>query len=183
MHSRADRDDGPVYVTPLGLERLNARLAELRRRHEEICEQRTVAHELSGDGWHDNPHLNYLQQMEANSTWKIRELEELVARARIVEIEDGRRPTERIRLGSVVTLSSQDPVTGDEREQTVEIVGHQESDQKLGRVAYDAPLGRALLGRRAGDFFEVRLPEGRVEVEILELHADRGPLDAPSSAE
>jgi transcription elongation factor GreA len=173
MHSRAEREEGPVYVTPLGLERLTARLAEQRRRHEEICEQRALAHELSGDGWHDNPHFNYLQQMEANSTWKIRELEDLVARVRVVEVEEGRRPTSNVRLGSLVTISACDKVTGEEREQTIEIVGHQESDPKAGRVAYDSPLGRALLGRRAGECFEVRLPDARLEVEIVELHARR----------
>lgn len=177
MQPRADHTTEVIYVTPAGLEQLQARLREQRRRHEDLCEQRAVAHELSGDGWHDNPHFNYLQQMEANSTWKIRELEALIARARIVEIEEGRRPIHRIRLGSVVSLAIYDMDRSEDREQTLEIVGHQETDPARGRVSYDSPLGRALLGHRAGDVFEVALPDGRLEVEVVELHPDRRCMD------
>lgn len=177
MQTHSKPDDAPIYVTREGLERLRARLAEQLRRHEEICEERTIAHELSGDGWHDNPHFNYLQQMEANSTWKIRELERLIARARVVEVDEGRRPTRRVRLGSVVTLSLYNLDTEEEREQTLEVVGHQETDPQRGRLAYDSPLGRALLGHEPGDVFELDLPEGRLEVEVVALHPDRSPLD------
>jgi len=42
-------------------------------------------------------------------------------------------------------------------------------------VAIDSPIGRALLGRRAGELAELELPRGPLELEVLEV-AD-GPLE------
>ncbi len=39
-------------------------------------------------------------------------------------------------------------------------------------VAVDSPLGRALIGRRAGELAEVELPRGPAELEILEVRDD-----------
>jgi transcription elongation GreA/GreB family factor len=36
-------------------------------------------------------------------------------------------------------------------------------------VAVDSPIGRALLGRRAGEIAEVELPRGPTELEVLEV--------------
>ena len=58
-------------LTSRGVQLFQNRLAKARMEHQKICNERTVAHELSGDGWHDNPYFNYLQQMEANKTWRI----------------------------------------------------------------------------------------------------------------
>lgn len=49
------------------------------------------------------------------------------------------------------------------------IVGPDEFDREPGYVSMDAPLGRALLGKRVGDEIEVRLPAGVVAVEITAI--------------
>jgi len=36
-----------------------------------------------------------------------------------------------------------------------------------GRISYEAPLGRALLGKREGDSVSVRRPAGEVELTIV----------------
>lgn len=50
----------------------------------------------------------------------------------------------------------------DGKSQTIEIVGHDESDPSAGRLSFAAPLVRAMLGAEAGD--EVDLPDGRTLV-------------------
>jgi len=49
------------------------------------------------------------------------------------------------------------------------IVGSDEFDREDGYISMDAPLGRALLGRRVGDEVEVRLPAGATTVEITAI--------------
>jgi len=49
------------------------------------------------------------------------------------------------------------------------IVGPDEFDREPGYISMDAPLGRALLGKRVGDEVEVQLPAGALAVEITAI--------------
>ena len=168
--------DSPIFVTVVGRQILQEQLNEKRRRYKEICDERTVAHELSGDGWHDNPHFNYLQQMEATATREIAALNGLLARARMFRVANGCRPLDRVALGSVVTVLICDLPTGDETLRTFEIVGFQETQADAGRLAYNVPLVAGVMGLEVGDSVEVRLPTGTVEVEVAALHEDTSML-------
>jgi transcription elongation factor GreB len=48
-------------------------------------------------------------------------------------------------------------------------VGPDEFDVDAGLISVDSPVGRALLGRRAGDEVVVRRPKGDAVFEILEV--------------
>ncbi len=48
-----------------------------------------------------------------------------------------------------------------------QVVGPDEFDVAAGRVSMDAPLGRALLGRREGDEITVERPKGRVTFTVI----------------
>lgn len=157
------------YVSRTGRGRLQAQLADAIAAYREICGQRQLAFEQSGDGWHDNPHFNHLQQLEASSTHKIAELRELLAGTQIFEVTDGKRPTDRARLGSIAHLELRNLATGRVDTRLIEIVGFQEGDEVGARVPYDAPLAKAILGKRTGDVVETRFPGGRMEIEVVEL--------------
>ena len=49
------------------------------------------------------------------------------------------------------------------------IVGPDEFDREPGYLSMDAPLGRALLGKRIGDEFEVQLPGGVLAARITAI--------------
>ena len=160
------------YVSRSGYKRVVGQLREQEGRDAQIREERAIAHEFSGDGWHDNPHFNALQQMEANSSMRLAELRRKLSALVVYEVRDGERPTDRVRLGSIVELIAIDPATGGREERIIEIVGHQESEGRS-RVAYDVPFGAALIGAVVDDSIEIRRPKGSVEVEIVALHAAR----------
>ncbi len=69
-----------------------------------------------------------------------------------------------IRFGALVRIEQDD---GEER--LYRLVDKEESDPKKGRISVQSPVGRALMGRKVGDFVEVRLPRGVVEMEILSI--------------
>ena len=58
---------------------------------------------------------------------------------------------------------------------TWRIVGPDEVDARQGRVSVHAPLGRALLGRSAGDEVEVERPDGARTYTVLAVHQRRPP--------
>jgi transcription elongation factor GreB len=67
-------------------------------------------------------------------------------------------------FGAWVTVEAED---GEER--TYRLVGPDEFDVPAGLISVDAPLGRALLGRKEGDVVTVQRPAGSVEVTIVEV--------------
>jgi transcription elongation factor GreA len=166
-------DTPALLLTRDGLARLQARLARKLAEYEDIRAQRQVAFELSGDGWHDNPEFNRAQQLEANCNHEIKRLTDQINQARLVEIVEGRRPTDCVAVGSLVTFVRWGD-DGPGRAETWEIGGHGDSDPAHNRVAYDAPLGEALFGLQAGEYAEqVRLGDSLLDLQLVELHPGR----------
>ena len=52
---------------------------------------------------------------------------------------------------------------------TYQIVGEDEADIKSGKIAYSAPIAKALIGKYSGDVAEVRTPGGVRELEIVDV--------------
>ena len=48
-------------------------------------------------------------------------------------------------------------------------VGQTEADAKVGRISYNSPLGRALIGRQKGEEVEVSTPSGDRYYEIKKI--------------
>jgi transcription elongation factor GreB len=67
-------------------------------------------------------------------------------------------------FGAWVTVEHED---GEER--TYRLVGPDEFDVPRGLISVEAPLGRALLGKREGDVVLVQRPAGAVDVTVVEV--------------
>ena len=91
---------------------------------------------------------------------KIAELEELIANAEIIEIA---AEGDAIGMGYIVSLLE----IGESEPEDYEIVGSQESDPRVGKISEDSPIGRALIGRHAGDEIVVEAPAGDLHFRII----------------
>ena len=49
------------------------------------------------------------------------------------------------------------------------LVGPDETDLKSGKISVDSPVGRALLGKRAGDVVTVNRPRGEVDFAVVAI--------------
>jgi len=74
-------------------------------------------------------------------------------------------PKDKVGLGSRVVVLD---VKKDERI-TYNLVTSEETDFAKGRISTNSPIGRALVGKEAGDTVKVQIPGGMREFEILEL--------------
>jgi transcription elongation GreA/GreB family factor len=137
----------PNYVTPRGLAHLRARLAEA---------QVTLATlKLRPE------RLDLLPERAAERD--IRYLEARLASA--ILVEPAVDLTE-VTFGTCITVTDEDGLTS-----TYEITGEDEADARLGRIAPQSPLARALLGARVGDSVEWRRPTGDMHLEITAIAA------------
>jgi transcription elongation factor GreB len=73
-------------------------------------------------------------------------------------------PQGRAFFGAWVTIEDDE---GEKR--TYRLVGPDEFDVNAGLISVEAPLGRALLGRRKGDEVRVERPAGPVELVVLRV--------------
>ncbi len=83
----------------------------------------------------------------------IADIEDKLSRAQIIDPRD--LSGDKVVFGATVTLLDED-----EKPIKYQIVGQTEADAKVGRISYNSPLGRALIGRKVEDEVEVTVPSG-----------------------
>ena len=96
---------------------------------------------------------------------RIAEYKDLIEHAEIVDNVDHNLPKDAITLGSFVTVRDLD----DEFEDKYEIVGSQEANTREGRISDDSPVGKGLIGHRAGDTVTIAAPAGEIRLEVLSV--------------
>lgn len=130
----------PNYVTPRGLKLIDVRLTEVERGLADVSDPMEKAR-LERD-------LRY---------WAAR-------RASAQLVEPGSAEPGIVGFATRVTISRDNG-----EPETVEIVGEDEAEPTEGRLAWTAPLARAMMGAEEGDVVEAGPRQPPTEVEILRV--------------
>ena len=130
-------------------------------RREEIKEQIAVARGF-GD-LSENAEYDEARNEQAKVEARIQELEALIENAEI--IDETNMDVRSISLGSVVKLYDEDF----EEEITYNIVGSNQADPLEKKISDQSPIGRALMGKKAGDTVTVTAPAGEIHFKVLEV--------------
>lgn len=158
----------PRYITPEGFRRI----AEEHARIWTVERPRIVAEVEAAAALGD-------RSENAEYIYGKRKLRELDRRLRFLSermdaltvVDPKPHPAGRAFFGAWVTVEHED---GEER--TYRLVGPDEFDVGRGLISVDAPLGRALLGKREGDVTVVQRPVGRVEITVVGV-SWQGPVE------
>jgi transcription elongation factor GreA len=111
----------------------------------------------------ENAEYHAAKEQQALNEGRINELEDLIARAEVIDVS--KLSGDKVKFGATVVLVDEDT----EEEKTYQIVGDQEADVKLGRIAISSPIARALIGKEVGDAIEVNAPGGARGYEIVKV--------------
>jgi len=79
-------------------------------------------------------------------------------------VDPSAHATDQVRFGATVELADENA-----ERRTVTIVGDDEADASEGRIGWNAPISRALIGAKVGDDRIVRLPVGEKSYEVLSI--------------
>lgn len=111
----------------------------------------------------ENSEYDEARNEQAKVEARITELEQLVLNAVIVD--ESKMDTSIVNVGSTVKVYDVD------FDENVEysIVGSNEVDPLQNKISDMSPIGKALIGKRAGDKISVETPGGAVRLEILEV--------------
>jgi transcription elongation factor GreB len=150
------------YLTPAGYARLDAEFNQLWKvERPKLVE--TISWAASNGDRSENGDYIYGKKRLREVDRRIRFLSKRLEHAEVVDPAT-REDTDQVFFGATVTVA--DP---DGKEATYAIVGIDEADAARGRIAWISPMARALLRAREGDSVSVQTPEGRREVEIVEV--------------
>src|ERR687890_1444189 len=107
----------------------------------------------------ENAEYHAAKERQGHIEAQIADLEDRLSRAMVID------PTtlsgDRVVFGATVSL-----IDEDEKKVKYQLVGQVEADAKDGRISYNSPLGRALIGRHKGEEVEVSTPSGDRYYEI-----------------
>ena len=154
--------DTPNYITPAGWRSLKDELYQLVNKERPEIVQIVNWAASNGDRSENGDYLYGKRRMREIDR-RIRFLTKRLEAAQVVDPET-REATDQIFFGAPVTL-----LRGNGSEQTVKIVGIDEIDTAQNKISWISPLARCLIKAREGDQVSLNTPEGREDIEILEV--------------
>lgn len=154
--------ESPVYLTQTGLDALQEELDYLvGKRRQEIAQQ--IAEAKAEGDLRENAGYDEAKNAQAFVEGRIRELKVKIHHAQI--IDESETPDNLVALGRRVVVRE----NGFDDEEVYTIVGSTETDPTNGRISNESPIGKALIGRTAGDVVRVEAPAGEIEFEIVRV--------------
>ncbi len=110
----------------------------------------------------ENAEYHAAKERQGQIEAAIADIEDRLSRALVID------PTtlsgDKVVFGATVSLLDEE-----EKKIRYQLVGQQEADAKVGRISYNSPLGRALIGRQVGEEVEVTTPSGEKYFEIAAI--------------
>ena len=135
-----------------GFAQLTDELKRLRLEERPAIMEAIEAARAHGD-LSENAEYHAAKERQGHVEATIADLEDRLSRAMVID------PTtlsgDKVVFGATVTL-----VDEDKKKVKYQLVGQTEADANAGRISYNSPLGRALIGRHAGEEVEVSAPSG-----------------------
>ena len=151
-----------VVVTREGYDKLVHDLDELRTvKRKEVADKIKVARGY-GD-LSENAEYDEAKNEEARVNGRIAQLEELLAKAIIVD-ETG-VSTDAVSVGTIVKVFDEEYDEEDE----YTIVGYTEADPAKLFISAESPIGAALVGKHVGEVAEAHTPGGVIRLVIREI--------------
>ena len=144
-------------------------LADLKRELEELkdVKRKDIAEKIkTARGFGDlseNSEYDEAKNEQAIVESRIQTLEEYLKKAKLLEKDKLSR--DEISIGAVVKIQDLEY----NEEYSYRIVSSVESNQSMDTITDESPVGKALLGHKAGDVVEVAAPSGSFRIKILEI--------------
>jgi transcription elongation factor GreB len=149
------------YITPGGAQKLYDELVQLRTVERPRTVREVTDAAAQGDRSENAEYIygkKRLREIDRRLNYLAKRLDNAVL------VDPAGQKGDKVFFGATVDLEDEE---GQVR--TYVIVGEDETDSATGRISWRSPVGRALLGKRAGDVILVRRPAGEAEMEIRKV--------------
>lgn len=149
-----------IYVTEDGLHKLKEELDQLRNIERPMISRQIAEARDKGD-LSENAEYHAAKEAQGMMEMKISKLEDIVARARI--IDETKIDTTTIRILNKVKIKNKTNNSIME----YQLVPESEANFKLGKIAVSSPIAQGLMGKKVGDTVNIKVPSGIIPFEIV----------------
>jgi transcription elongation factor GreA len=143
-----------------GYQQLAEDVKRLKMERPEVIEAIEVAR-AHGD-LSENAEYHAAKERQGQIEAMLADIEDRLSRALVID------PTtlsgDKVVFGATVTL-----IDEEDKKVRYQLVGQTEADARVGRISYNSPLGRALIGRQKGEEVDVSTPAGDRSYEIAKI--------------
>jgi len=151
-----------VYISKEGLENLKKELHELKYKIRPAISQKVASAREQGD-LKENAEYHAAREELSLTETKVQQLQDRVARARIVEEDE--IGTDEISILNKVRLLD----LKREKEIVYTLVSEDEADIKQKKISVASPVAKGLLGLKKGEVAEIQVPAGLLRYKILAI--------------
>lgn len=149
------------YITKEGLEKLHKELEKLKTTKRAEIARRLKEAASFGD-LSENAEYVEVKEEQAFVEGRIAELEDMLRNSQLVKkFHDPKQGT------AVVGCSVE--VLVEKQTRNFLLVGNEQADPLNGKISPESLLGKAILGRKVGDTFEITLPSGKKIYKIVKV--------------
>ncbi|MFP4529353.1 MAG: transcription elongation factor GreA [Candidatus Kapaibacterium sp.] len=152
-----------VYMTRERVKEIEDELRELKTKGRKEIAQKIADARSHGD-LSENADYDAAKHEQELLEIKIGRLDQILSKVQIITADEF--PDDKVYILSKVKLSM--PELGEEMEYM--LVSPEEADFEQNKLSVSSPLGKALMGRKIGDVFEVRMPAGTNKYEVLDIY-------------
>ncbi len=149
------------YITPEGLKKLQDEFKELHHRERpELV--KVVAWAASNGDRSENADYIYGKRRLREIDKRLHQLSKKIDAAQV--IDPTTLSSDKVVFGATVSFENED---GEEK--TYQIVGVDESDPKKGKISWNSPIAKALLGKKVDDEVALKKPNGTEYLTIIKI--------------
>ncbi len=149
-------------MTILGKNKIEEELSRLIKVEREEIKVAIAEARALGD-LKENAEYHAAKEKQSHIEGRIADLQNKIAKAKVVDISI--LNTDKVVFGATVTLYDHARDTN----VTYQIVGEDEADMKKGKISFNSPLSKALLGKESGDEVVVKAPKGDVCYDVEDV--------------
>jgi transcription elongation factor GreA len=150
------------YYTAEGLKKLRDELQQLKD-VERVKASKAIAEARDKGDLSENAEYDAAKEAQGMLEMRISKLEDTLSGARL--IDESQLDTSKALVLSNVKIKNQ----ANGMELTYLLVADGEADLAAGKISVNSPIGKGLLGKSVGDIAEIKVPNGVIKFEILEI--------------
>ena len=153
------------YYTKEGLKKLTDELNQLKD-IERPKSSNAIAEARDKGDLSENAEYDAAKEAQGMLEMQISRLEAIVSTARI--IDETQLDISKVLIHSTVKIKNK----ANGMEMIYKLVAQSEADLQGGKISVDSPIGKGLLGKKAGDVAEVTVPNGTMKFDVLKISRD-----------
>ncbi len=150
------------YYTEEGLKKLREELNQLKDVERPKASQAIAEARDKGD-LSENAEYDAAKEAQGLLEMRISKMEETLSNARL--INESELDTSKVLVLSTVQVKNKN----NGMTMSYTLVAQSEADLAAGKISVDSPIGKGLLGKSVGDTAAISVPNGTIELEILEI--------------